>query len=297
MGLSLTIKTSLLGGAVAEAYGSPFKGDVISSSDRWKIAAPTQMTLATCEAILKDREISTENILERLVYWFQRGRLTGLDATTYKSLQVQVFGEKAGLNGADIRQPDNGAALRVAPLAFLLDPTQPSGKQKIREVVELTHDSDEAYAGALAIVLAVRFIQNDLNSLWGNLLKHLPDTRVRSRLVQMGRERNLSIRQVAYKYGASEKVSESVPLSIYAAFQVRDVGFQPMIKSLVAAGGDANANCSLAAQIAGTITGSESIPAAWLTNFKEIHTYNQFEEITGNFSHFVMEKRGIQTLF
>ena len=297
MGLVHTIKASLLGGAVAEAYGSPFKGDVISTSDRWKIAAPTQMTLATCEALLENREISTSTILNRLCHWFQRGRLTGLDATTYRSLQIEVLGEKAGLNGATIREPDNGAALRVAPLAFLLDPTLPEGKQKVREVVELTHCSEEAYAGALAVVLALRFIQNDMQSLWGNLLKHLPDTQVRSRLVQMGREGNLTIRQIAYKYGASEKVSESVPLSIYAALQVRDIGFRPMIKSLVAAGGDANANCSLAAQIASVVTGTEAIPDDWMKNFKEIHFFNQFDEISGNFSHFVMEKRGIQTLF
>lgn len=297
MGLSNTIKAGLTGGAIAEAYGSPFKGDVISVGDRWKVAAPTQLTLATCEAVLEDPNLSGETILKRFIYWFQRGRLTGLDPTTYRSLQIEVLGDKAGLNGEEKREPDNGAAIRVAPLAFLIDPTTPSGKATLREVVEVTHPGDEAYAGALAIVLAHRFIQNDLNSLWGNLIKHLPDTRVRSRLIQMGRQRRLSIREVAYKYGASSKVSESVPLAIYAAHQVRETGFRPMIKALVAAGGDTNANCSMAAQIACLVTGNKVFPKEWVDSFKEIHSYPQYEKTLHSFSQLVQKRQGIQTLF
>ena len=76
-----------------------------------------------------------------------------------------------------------------------------------------------------------------------------------------------------------------------------DTGFRPMIKSLVAVGGDANANCSLAAQIASVVTGPEEFPEEWLKNFRDVFMYDKFEEITSNFSYFVREKRGIQTLF
>lgn len=50
----------------------------------------------------------------------------------------------------------NGAAMRIAPLAFHVDPALAQDRQVIRDVCRITHHNDEAYVGALAIVGAVR---------------------------------------------------------------------------------------------------------------------------------------------
>jgi ADP-ribosylglycohydrolase len=46
--------------------------------------------------------------------------------------------------------------MRVAPLAFLLNPSLEDDRVVIRDFCRVTHHSDEAYAAALAVIAAVR---------------------------------------------------------------------------------------------------------------------------------------------
>ena len=45
--------------------------------------------------------------------------------------------------------------MRIAPLAFFLDPEDAGDRQLIRDVCRITHHNEEAYVGALAVVTAV----------------------------------------------------------------------------------------------------------------------------------------------
>jgi len=60
-----------------------------------------------------------------------------------------------------------GQAFRVPslyePLAFLLEPARPVDRTVIRDVCRITHQNDEAYAGALAVVVAIRSV---LSGTW-----------------------------------------------------------------------------------------------------------------------------------
>ena len=45
----------------------------------------------------------------------------------------------------------DGAAMRLAPLAFVLDSDRDDDRRTIRDVCRITHRNDEAYVGGLAI--------------------------------------------------------------------------------------------------------------------------------------------------
>ena len=96
-------------------------------------------------------------IADAYVERFRSGPIAGLGASTLKALvELDAGGHWALVGRKGEMAAGNGAAMRIAPLAFCLDPATPDGRQKIRDVSRITHHNDEAYAGALAMVIAVR---------------------------------------------------------------------------------------------------------------------------------------------
>ncbi|MGH9828566.1 MAG: ADP-ribosylglycohydrolase family protein, partial [Blastocatellia bacterium] len=64
-------------------------------------------------------------------------------------------------------------------------------------------------------------------------------------------------------------VVESVPLALFAASRVWSEGFQETLEELVACGGDADTNASIAAQVMGATIGYNSIPQELIDRLPE----------------------------
>src|SRR5207248_807621 len=121
-------------------------------------------------------------IAAHFVRWFRGGRLSGLGASTLKALRDLDAGAHWALAGRKgERAAGNGAAMRLAPLAFCVEPHQDEARRLIRDISRITHHSDEAYVGGLAVVLAVRAAREGELSLPA-IAACLPDTSVRDRL-------------------------------------------------------------------------------------------------------------------
>jgi ADP-ribosyl-[dinitrogen reductase] hydrolase len=114
------------------------------------------LTLATCEALAEYGTADPGHIAASFLRWFRARRLTGLGASTLKALRDLEAGAHWALAGRKgERAAGNGAAIRIAPLAFCVDPLADGSRRLIRDVCRITHHSDEAYVGAFAVVLAV----------------------------------------------------------------------------------------------------------------------------------------------
>ena len=147
---------SIVGGALGDGWGRPFEGTVprgaIRVPDELVVTDDTQLTLATCEAVIDGGIIDPAKIAERFLVWFRAGRLRGLGASTFKALRDLDAGAHWALSGAKgERSAGNGAAMRIAPLAFLLDLTNDDERRTLRDVCRITHHHDEAYVGGLAV--------------------------------------------------------------------------------------------------------------------------------------------------
>lgn len=99
---------SRIGVAIGDAVGHRFEGRKppieFEAPESFVFSDDTQLTLATCEAILDARGPDPEAIARRFVAWFEAGRVTGLGASTLKALRDR--------SGA----PDRGRRrLRVVP--------------------------------------------------------------------------------------------------------------------------------------------------------------------------------------
>src|SRR5690606_19496030 len=140
------------------------------------------------------------------------------------------------------RAAGNGAAMRIAPLAFFLDPTEMADRRVLRDVCRITHQHDEAYVGGLAVVLAIRQIARGVwhpAEVLERLPEHLPDSRVRDRILEvLTCDARADPVGIAERFGCSGYVVDTVPLTVTAAQSALSVPFEELIVRVVMAGGD-----------------------------------------------------------
>ncbi len=224
----------------------------------------TQLTLATCEAIIESQSITPETAAEKFLIWFSSGKVTGMGVSTLKAMRDLQSGAHWALSGrSGERAAGNGAAMRIAPVAFFLDPFDFNNRQMIRDLCRITHNNDEAYAGALAVLMAIRLsIINKWDMLENPLLtvaENLFDCNVKDRLMEFASDSDRSILEVGRLYGAGGYVVDSVPVSLYGAFKSRTLGFKRTMEELIQVGDDTDTVCSIAGQIMGASAGFSNI--------------------------------------
>jgi ADP-ribosyl-[dinitrogen reductase] hydrolase len=244
------IIATILGGAIGDVLGGIAERASLNLSD------DTQLTLATCEAILASGDVNAKTIANRMLEWFLAGRITGIGSSTLKAFRDLESGTHWALAGARGEYAaGNGAAMRAAPLAFILDPEQPSHRVLIRDVARITHHSDEAYVGALAVVIAVRSAAQRQSWSAEFVGSCLPDTRVRDNIMALAGMNGASLQTVARSIGSSGFVAETVPVALKLAQAITENGFESAIYEMNEIGGDTDTIAAIAGQIAGAELG------------------------------------------
>lgn len=256
----------LLGGALGDAMGAYFEG--CPPDDKagrlpaeLRVTDDTQLTVATCQSIVEAGAVDPAAVAEHFVRWFRDRRITGIGASTLKALsELDAGGHWALVGATGERSAGNGAAMRVAPLAFFLDPDVDHQRQIIRDVCRITHRNDEAYLGALALLRAIRHVVagHPLDArVLTVVLEALPDSRVRDRLSQV-REASWSIGEYARRFSTSGYVVDSVPLALLAAVNATDL--LDTIQQIVQCGGDTDTIASMFGQLYGAACGPSVLP-------------------------------------
>jgi len=285
---------SLLGAPLGDAWGGPFegaKGPVkFEIPSRLAFSDDTQLTTATCESIIERRRVEPENLASNFARWFVEGRIRGIGASTLKAMRDLVAGNHWALAGSRGEYAaGNGAAMRIAPLAFLLEPAIPQDRTTIRDVCRITHHNDEAYVGALAVVLALRSV---LDGSWSSdcsflsiVQGSLPDSAVRDRISDL-LPLQLPAAEVASLYGASGHVVDTVPLALYCAQSISAHPLPAVLAQTIGVGGDTDTIASIAGQLAGAVTGTSGIPREHLENVNGkneiVHVFEKFAEFAAN---------------
>ena len=271
---------------MGDAIGSHFEGSV-TVTDFWmpstlRVTDDTQLTIATSESIVDTRVVSPENVANHFVRWFRERRISGIGSSTLKALtELDAGGHWAMVGATGERSAGNGAAMRIAPIAFFLNPDVDADRRTIRDICRITHRNDEAYIGALAVLRSIRYVVDggELSpDVFTHLIDSLPDSNVRDRLIVV-RDSSLSVDGYVTRFGATGYVADSVPLAILAAIRASDI--MDSIKQLVQSGGDTDTIASMFGQIFGASRGVESLP---LDTINEIDAVTMVRETASNLS-------------
>jgi len=278
-------KGCILCGAIGDALGSGYENLEKGNDDSaflfgtpktiepdWQITDDTQLTLATIESMSHEAQLSPELVSAQFLKLYKNNKLRGIGASTLKALKELDIGmhwSQVGRRGE--YAAGNGAAMRIAPLAF----QDAIDDSLVNDICNITHSNDEAYIGAKAIVIAIKEILNGNwmgnSNLFDLIIKQIPDTKVRDRLIEIKDIDNLT--DVGRK-GKDGYVVNSVPLAIAAANKVSEIGIERMFSALIEIGGDTDTNCSIAGQIAGTLIGRNGIPQNLILKLKELDDFD-----------------------
>ena len=294
-----TVKTRvlgcLLGGALGDAWGGPYEGMagplVFEIPSRPALSDDTQLTLATCESIIELGRVHPENLASHFLRWFLAGRVRGTGSSTLKAMRDLAVGTHWALAGARGEfAAGNGPAMRIAPLAFLLNPTRSQDRTLIRDVCRITHHSDEAYVGALAVILAIHSVLSGAWSQDRNFLAitvdSLPDSAVRDRIEKLLPLR-LPASDIANRFGATGYVVDTVPLALYCAQSIALEPLPTVLAQTISIGGDTDTIASIVGQLAGTLVGSAGVPDNLVG---EVNGGEELKAIAEDFAEFVAKR-------
>ena len=285
----------ILAGAIGDAWGSSkenqraadpktlhYWAEPKTEDPPWAFTDDTQLTSATCLALADPRGFSPEVLSAHFVDYFQRGKISRAGASTLKALielEAGIHWRQTGRTGE--HAAGNGAAMRIAPLAFF----EAVDNECIRSVCRITHRNDEAYVGALAVVTAIRQFNSGGwqggSDLFDHIAPMLPDSRLRDRMIEiadMGTE--ASIQDIA-GLGTTGYVVHSIPLALFAASRAKEIGIVAMFENLIAAGGDTDTNASIAGQVAGTVAGTMGLPVELVHRLRSVPRFDDVQIALG----------------
>lgn len=287
---------SLYGGALGDAFASAAEGkqkiNVSLYQPSWVVTDDTQLTSSTCDAIAAARSVAAEHIASKLREDFQRDLYTGLGSSTLGAMRALSAGAHwalAGIQGE--RAAGSGAAMRIAPLAFLLDLDDWTDRQCFRDVVRITHRNEEALAGARALAVGIQYLLEHRPSSLHDFLKEVAscifDSRTRDNLVLICEASSSSYQDVAERVGTSGFAAQSVPMALVAAWQGMEQGIDVMFDAIVSEGGDTDTIASMAGQLLGASLGFDALPEQMLEQVVGRHS---LDESFSRFARFAIER-------
>jgi ADP-ribosylglycohydrolase len=263
------LEAVLLAGASGDAIGGAYEGHAADASRTipsppWRISDDTVLTLATCRAVAKSQSVDPAAIAEEFVREYHKG-VPGVGSSTLKALRDLAAGQHWALAGARGEYAaGNGAAMRIAPLAFFGDARDPSFARTIRDVATITHRNDEAAAGALAVVVTMQLLsehpESDRHATLRQLTGVLPDTALSDSLASlMTLAIDAPIDVAARQVGTSGRTAQSVALAIFIG--ATPIGIEDAILAAIRAGGDADTIAAIAAQL--RACAGQDVPLPW----------------------------------
>lgn len=271
----------LLGCAVGDALGVPFESklanyDLLLSWDGksylgsehhqlqpGQYSDDTQMSLMVAESLIENKGFDPDDLSKRYVDWIVSGRARGYGKTTLFAVQNLINGKswnESGIPGSY----GNGTAMRAAPFGVYYRNDIQSLITVCKIDSAITHASEEAEAGSIAIALATAYCLNgETDGLLDKLWQALPDSKVKSSIYSLDSlvdSPHITPEQALRVIGTKCDVRQTVPSAIYCL--VKFDKYHEAINAAIRAGGDTDTTAAIVGSMFGAKLGMQGIDAA-----------------------------------
>jgi ADP-ribosylglycohydrolase len=256
---SRRVRGCILGGAIGDALSGAFGGTCARQPPLFttgpKLSGATWLMVATCEAIAREGgRARPDRVAAVFQEWFGQNRFGDAAAEPFRALRELSAGADWTMSGARGDVADGSdVAVRAAPLAFVLDPRRDEDRQVLQQISRITRHDDDAHAGAIAMILAVRRClgSNEVPpDLLAAVAADLPDGRLRDRLVEVHRFRG-DPADAAARFGVSAEVPDAVPLALLVATRHPESDLEASLVEATGVGGGAGTIPALTGQLIG----------------------------------------------
>jgi ADP-ribosylglycohydrolase len=268
----------LLGTAIGDALGVPFESMLINNKMlvEWdgrtylgseyhdlkagQYSDDTQMSLMVAESLIDNAGFNPEDLAARYVDWIVSGRARGYGKTTLMAVQNLQAGKsyaESGIAGSH----GNGTAMRAAPFGVYYRNDLDTLIRVVKVDSSITHASEDAEAGALAIALASAYaVNNDMHNLLEKIVSQLPDSKVKKTLSGLDAlisSDHITPQQALRVLGTKANVKETVPAVLYCFLKFDN--YYDAIHAAIRAGGDTDTTAAIVGALFGAKLGMSGI--------------------------------------
>lgn len=268
----------LLGTAVGDALGVPFEtklanyeplvawdGKTYLGSEHHGLqpgqySDDTQMSLMVAESLIENHGFNPDDLAERYVDWIVSGRARGYGKTTMLAITNLVNGKhwsESGIAGSY----GNGTAMRAAPFGVYFRNDIPALISICKMDSAITHASEEAEGGAIAVGLAAAYAVNgDTSGLLEDLWQILPASKIRSIIYSLDsliESPYITPEQALRVIGTKADVRQTVPAALYCFLKFDN--YHDAVLASIKAGGDTDTTAAIVGALFGAKYGMKVI--------------------------------------
>jgi len=301
----------LLGTAIGDALGVPFEtklanyellvawdGETYLGSEHHGLkpgqySDDTQMSLMVAESLIENHGFNPDDLAERYVEWITSGRARGYGKTTLLAIQNLVNGKhwsESGIAGSY----GNGTAMRAAPFGVYFRNDLQSLISICKMDSSITHASDEAEAGSIAIGYAAAYAVNgEKEGLLDELWRILPDSKVKSIIYSLDSlidSPYITPEQALRVIGTKADVRQTAPAALYCFLKFET--YAEAIQAAIRAGGDTDTTAAIVGALFAARDGTLNISDAWISGVEESSRLMELDSQLYNRSNDSFLKRG-----
>lgn len=283
----------LVGTCIADALGMPFEGmsrdnpllvnwDGVSflPSKRHKLKAGMftddgQLSVVVAESLIASHGFNPDYLAQRYQNWFFSGSARGFGRTTrmaMNALKDGVHWSESGVEGSY----GNGTAMRAAPFGVFFRNDLKALVHIMKIDSAMTHRSEDAEAGAIAIALAAAYAaNNDTDDLINKIFPNLPDSTIKrtiSTLDLLISSDYIPSEKALKVLGTSANIKETVPAALYCFIKFDN--YIDAVQAAIRAGGDADTTAAIVGALSGAQYGLKGID-------KRFYSVEDFDKLLG----------------
>jgi ADP-ribosylglycohydrolase len=229
-----------------------------------------QMSLMVAQSLIKNSGFNPEDLAARYVDWIVSKRARGYGRTTLMAVQNLLSGKswsESGIAGSH----GNGTAMRAAPFGIFFRDDLTTLVKVVKMDSSITHVSEDAEAGALAIALTAAYAVNkDLDNLLEKLDQHLPDSKVKKSIFSLNslvESKDIKPHQALRLLGTKANVKETVPSALYCFLKFNS--YDKAVVAAIKAGGDTDTTAAIVGALFAAKDGTKNIPQDWIDKVED----------------------------
>ncbi len=278
----------LLGTAVGDALGVPFETKLANYEPlvKWdgksylgsehhglqpgQYSDDTQMSLMVAESLIDNHGFNPDDLAARYVDWIVSGAARGYSKTTMLAITNLVNGKhwsESGIAGSY----GNGTAMRAAPFGVYFRNDLSALVSICKMDSSITHASEEAEGGSIAIGLAAAYAVNgDTSGLLEDLWQILPASKIRSIIYSLDsliESPYITPEQALRVIGTKADVRQTVPAALYCHLKVDN--YHDAVLAAIKAGGDTDTTAAIVGALFGAKYGMKVIDKDLVKNVEE----------------------------
>lgn len=268
----------LIGTAVGDALGVPFETKLASyeplvawdgksflGSEHHKLGPgqysdDTQMSLMVAESLIDNQGFEPDDLAKRYVDWIVSKRARGYGKTTLVAVGNLINGKsykESGVPGSY----GNGTAMRAAPFGIYFRDDKKALYENVKVDSAITHASEEAEAGALAIAFAAQMaVSDDEEDMLTRIWQLIPNSKVKDVIFSLDSLVSspfITAEQALRVIGTKGDVRQTVPAALYCFLKFDN--YHEAVVASIRAGGDTDTTAAIVGALFGARSGVQGI--------------------------------------